>query len=277
MPLVDGAAARGGRDSAVRRLYEKAKRRGDWNPADIDLRSDAADWRCLPDPVRRLLLRATAVFSVGEEAVTRDLLPYAALVAREGRLDDELFVSAWLREEEKHTDFFLRFVAGVAPESGDLSPLLTVGGRRIFEEELPRVMSALHADGSPPAQVRALVTYCLVVEGLMAETGHAVLGGLLADPEVMPGLRRGLALVRRDESRHVAYGMHTLCRLLRFSPESRRQAWNQVNRLAGILESSETLATDRTAPAGTMARYVKARDRLGRRLRGVEVRACGAA
>jgi ribonucleoside-diphosphate reductase beta chain len=256
------------RDPTVQRLYDKAKRLGTWNPADVDLAQDRSDWGRLGADVRRLLLRATAVFSVGEEAVSRDLLPYASLVARGRLLDDELFVTAWLWEEGKHTDFFLRFLADVHPGEDDLGPLLTVSNRRIFEHELPQAMAAL--DGSPETLVRALVTYCLIVEGLMAETGHAVFAHLLTADGSMPGLRKGLALVRRDESRHVAYGMYALFRALRPHPDLAGIARLQAQRLVDVLESSETLVSDPSAPLGSVVAYQKALDRLDRRLRRIE-------
>ena len=256
------------RDPTVRRLYEKAKRLGTWNPAEIDLRADRSDWRHLGEDVRRLLLRATAVFSVGEEAVARDLLPYANLVAHERRLDDQLFVTAWLWEEGKHTEFFVRFLEDVHPGGDDLSPLLTVSNRRIFQDELPQAMAAL--DGSPETLTRALVTYCLIVEGLMAETGHAVFAHLLTQDGTMPGLRRGLALVRRDESRHVAYGMYALFRALRSHPDLAGIARRRARQLVDVLETSETLVTDPSAPLGSLVAYQKALDRLERRLRRIE-------
>ena len=37
------------RDIPPMRLYEKAKKLGVWNPSDIDLTQDAADWAKLAD------------------------------------------------------------------------------------------------------------------------------------------------------------------------------------------------------------------------------------
>jgi len=41
------------RDSRRMRLFEKAKRFGIWNPADIDFRQDAEDWQRLTDDERQ--------------------------------------------------------------------------------------------------------------------------------------------------------------------------------------------------------------------------------
>ena len=93
------------RDAPAMRLYEKAKRLGIWNPSDIDLRRDRADWLALADDERDILLRLTAMFQAGEEAVTLDLLPLIMTIAAEGRIEEEMFLTTFLFEEAKHTDF----------------------------------------------------------------------------------------------------------------------------------------------------------------------------
>jgi ribonucleoside-diphosphate reductase beta chain len=75
------------RDAPVMRLYEKAKRLGTWNPTDIDFAQDAADWARLGGAEQDVLLRLTAMFQAGEEAVTLDLLPLVMAVAAQGRLE----------------------------------------------------------------------------------------------------------------------------------------------------------------------------------------------
>src|SRR6266511_2336971 len=69
-------------------------------------------------------------------------------------------------------EFFRRFLDEVCEADGDLSRWHTPIYRRIFYEELPLAMNALADDPSPEAQVRASVTYNLIVEGVLAETGY---------------------------------------------------------------------------------------------------------
>ncbi len=92
-------------DSFPMRLYEKAKRLGVWNPADIDFSQDRADWEAMNDERQKAILRLTARFLGGEEAVTLDLLPLVLTIARQGRLDEEIFLTTFLFEEAKHTEF----------------------------------------------------------------------------------------------------------------------------------------------------------------------------
>ena len=262
----------GKRDPAVLRLYEKAKRLGTWNPTEIDFRPDITDWAGLSNDERDLLLRVTSLFVAGEEAVTRDLLPFGHVLMNEGRLDDELFLTAWIWEEGKHADFFLRFVNDVVTDGHDLSRFQTEGGRQILERELPRAMGALLVDASPAAQTRALVTYCLIVEGVLAEAGHRIFSAVLDERALLPGLQVGLKLVRRDESRHVAYGMHTLSRLIRIDPVNREIARAQVRKLVpmALTLAHEALAPHPNAPPRAQSAINKPIERLHRRLQRIE-------
>ena len=131
------------------RLYEKAKRLGVWNPSDIDFAQDRADWLRLTAVEQDLLMRLTALFQAGEEAVTLDLLPLIMVIAQEGRLEEEMFLTTFLFEEAKHTDFFSRFLGEVVQQTADLGHYHTSNYRLLFYEALP---NALHAR-SPSARL----------------------------------------------------------------------------------------------------------------------------
>lgn len=202
------------RDSPPMRLFEKAKRLGVWNPSAIDLARDAADWRGLGDEERDLLLRLTALFQAGEEAVTLDLLPLVQAVAREGRVEEELFLTTFLFEEAKHTDFFARFLDEVAGAEHDLARYHTPSYRALIYEALPAAMGRLAHDASPAAQAEAALTYNMIVEGVLAETGYHAYFTMLEAHNLMPGTREGIRLLKQDESRHIAYGVYLLSRLI---------------------------------------------------------------
>ena len=208
------------RDAPAMRLYEKAKRLGIWNPSDIDLTADRQHWLALADEERDILLRLTAMFQAGEEAVTLDLLPLIMTIAAEGRVEEEMFLTTFLFEEAKHTDFFSRFLTSVAvgptgsPAAGDLGRYHSDNYHTIFYDVLPATLGALAADRSPAAQVRAAVTYNMIVEGMLAETGYHAYFAVLERHDLMPGTRRGIGLLKQDESRHIAYGIYLLSRLV---------------------------------------------------------------
>lgn len=196
------------------RLWRKAKRLGIWNPDDIDFSRDVRDWAALTADQKDLLLRLTSLFMAGEESVTLDLLPLIQTIAREGRVEEEMYLTSFLWEEAKHMDFFRRFLDEVAGESGDLSHYHSSAYRRIFCEELPQALGALSADPSPASQARASVTYNMIVEGVLAETGYHAYFDMLERNGLLPGLREGIGYLKRDESRHLAYGVFLISRLV---------------------------------------------------------------
>ena len=202
------------RESPPMRLFEKAKKLGIWNPSDIDLSRDAHDWHALADDERDILLRLMSMFVAGEEAVTLDLLPLIQTIAREGRLEEELFLTTFLWEEAKHVDFFNRVIHEVTGSLPDLSHYHTDNYRAIFYEALPEALGRLQTDGSPAAQVRASMTYNMLVEGMLAETGYHTFFTVLESRDIMPGVREGIRLLKQDESRHIAYGIYLLSRLV---------------------------------------------------------------
>lgn len=227
------------------RLYEKAKRLGIWNPSDLDFRQDKADWQRLTPVEQDLVLRLTSLFPSGEEAVTLDLLPLIMAVAQEGRLEEEMYLTTFLWEEAKHTDFFNRFLVEVAGVNGDLNRYHTPSYREIFYEALPASLQALRDDPSPAAQVRASVTYNMIVEGMLAETGYHAYFTVLERESLMPAQRQGIHYLKQDESRHIAYGIFLLSRLISADDSLWQVAEDTFNALVmpAISIISEGLAT----------------------------------
>lgn len=195
-------------------LFERAKRLGTWNPSTIDLTSDARDWSNLKDDERDVLICLSTLFMMGEEAVTCDLLPLMDTIAREGRLEEEMFLTTFLWEEAKHVDFFHRFLTEVAGTHFNPTGFRSANYEAIVGRALPEAMQALREDASPMAQARAATVYMMIVEGMLAETGYHAYFTILDRHGIMPGQRAGVAHVKRDESRHIAYGVFLLSRLM---------------------------------------------------------------
>ena len=210
------------RDTPPMRLFEKAKRFGIWNPSEIDFRQDRADWLRLNELEQTVLLHLTSLFQAGEEAVTTDILPLIWAIAQEGRLEEEMYLTTFLFEEAKHTDFFRRFLDEVAGCSADLSHFHSANYRDIVYDALPIAMQRLLTDRSPDAQIRASVTYNMIVEGVLAETGYHAYLSALESNGLMPGQCRGIRLLKQDESRHIAYGVYLISRLV----VEERQLWD---------------------------------------------------
>lgn len=242
------------------KLYQKAKKLGIWNPRDIDLTLDIEHWQHTPDVYKETLGRIIFGFQAGEEAVTLDLLPLIMTIAREGRLEEELFLTTFLWEEAKHTEFVRRILDEVLQEHGDLHAYSALNAaRELFSDDLPRDMNRLLTDPSPANQVRASVTYNMIVEGVLAETGYysifrmldlvenilvetndSSFSRMLASTNFMPGLRQGLRLFQRDESRHIAYGVFLISRLIAQDPSLWSVAEEYMKRHFASIESNQS-------------------------------------
>lgn len=223
------------RDALPMRLYEKARKFGVWNPSEIDLAQDRADWLSLSPEEQELLLRLTAMFQAGEEAVTLDLLPLIQVIAQEGRLEEEIFLTSFLTDEAKHTDFFSRVLDDVMGQRDDLSRFHQSSSyQALFYEALPQALTRLSHDPSPAAQVQAAVTYNLIVEGVLAETGYHAYFQVLESRGLMPGQRQGIQWLKQDESRHIAYGVYLICRWIETDPSLYDVAEAQLNHLLGL-------------------------------------------
>lgn len=206
------------------RDYHKAKQLA-WDPQAIDWAQDQADWAALGERERALLLRAVALFLGGEQAVTRDLAPLLIALRREGgTLEDELFLTSQLFDEARHVELFdavSRHVFGqpVAAE------LVAGDSYRALFAELGAALDRLLADHSLAAQANAVASYHMIIEGVLAETGYYGIFKALSARDLLPGLRRGLAFVQRDEARHIAFGLHLLGRAIGRQPA----LWEPIN------------------------------------------------
>jgi ribonucleoside-diphosphate reductase beta chain len=196
------------------RLWAKAKKLGTWDPQDIDFDQDIADWKAMNELEREVILHLTAQFLAGEESVTLDLLPLIMTVAEEGRLEEEMYLTSFLFEEAKHVEIFRRFLDEVAGERSDLSRFHGPNYQAIFGGALPEALNRLREDRSPTAQAEASATYNMIVEGVLAETGYYAFHHMLEENDLLPGMREVAGLLKKDESRHLAFGVYFLSRLV---------------------------------------------------------------
>src|SRR5437879_9888032 len=244
------------------RLFQKAKRLGTWDPQTLDFTRDATDWASFNDTERDFLLRTLTLFQAGEEGVTTDLLPLIMAVAGEGRIEEEIYLTSFLWEEAKHVEFFRRWLDQVAIARGDLGHYLTSSYRQLFLVELPSSLNALKSDQSVEAQIRASVTYNMIIEGVLAETGYHGFRQSLEANGKLPGLLSGIRLIARDESRHIRYGVFLLDRLINSSPDGWDVMNQRMNELfvpaLGVISEFWEHYDDSNAPFGQrMETYVE--------------------
>jgi ribonucleoside-diphosphate reductase beta chain len=202
-----------------------------WDEAAVDLRPDAEAWPELSPSRRRRILALLAGFWVGETRVAEQLEPFAA-ATRDATAGTCFRLQA--RDEARHARFFDRAAAEVArvpgaeaSERGEaLRPLVDPAFLSLFEERLPRVARELAGDADGLGGAIAL--YHLVLEGVVFSAGQLAMLALLEEDEALPGLRRGVELVLRDERWHIGFGARSLA-LIGASPEA----------AAGLLAAAE--------------------------------------
>ncbi|HET7521714.1 MAG TPA: R2-like ligand-binding oxidase [Bacillales bacterium] len=240
-------------DAPMYKLYEKAKRNG-WNPADIDFSRDKEDFESLRDEERIAALPLVSSFSAGEEAVTLDLLPMVHAMARQGRLEDTMFLTTFLHDEAKHTEMFSRWQHAVGVGQMDLSVFHSDSYKRIFYEALPESMERLNTDDSPEAVIRAATVYNMIVEGTLAESGYYSFRQIFKKAGLLPGILEGIDYLNRDEGRHLQFGIFTIQRLVAGNDKNYKvfndymdglwpHAFGVVEYLTSLADQQQQLAT----------------------------------
>ena len=225
-------------EGTIYRKYEKAILKV-WDPRDLDYAPDAADWERLDEERRRGLLGVTIRFLAGEQAVTDELLPMLAAAHRLGRYDWTMYLSTFLFEEAKHSQFFMLWhehVCGildpeeVAPNFMVRSKTVDPSGRfvvkDILHDGLPRLgqeLLAACADGSEYEVKRAFVrfsaAYNSFVEGVLTMPSYEIVIDTTKLWDAFRALREGFRLILLDEGRHITFGTGACKTLIERNPD----------------------------------------------------------
>jgi ribonucleoside-diphosphate reductase beta chain len=190
-----------------------------WNPMAIDLTEDARAWPELPAERRDRLMSLLAGFCVAEDAVAVQLTPFAD-AARAGKLISQESLMAWVfflqrRDEQRHARLFDRIgdevlgLAGASPAERRAAARahVTPAMLELFEERLPTTAAELAAGRIGLAEGVSL--YHMLLEGVVFDAGQQALLDDLADG-ALPGVRKGVERVERDERWHVGFGLRCL-------------------------------------------------------------------
>jgi ribonucleoside-diphosphate reductase beta chain len=188
------------------RLAERAQ----WDEADIDLSVDAVAWPSVADA---RLTELVAGFCVGESGVAQHLRPFFT-----NDYAKEVF-DVQKRDEERHERFFDKYALTV--KLGDPREHLSAAFLELFERRLP--------EAAAQNGVEAVGLYHMILEGVVFTAGQYALLDLLDDR--LPGLKRGMELVLRDERWHVGFGTRCLM------DAELSDEW-----IAGVLEEGERAA-----------------------------------
>jgi ribonucleoside-diphosphate reductase beta chain len=210
-------------------LYANSKKLA-WDPAMVDLSRDAADWATIRrdharEEYAKQLHQLCAFFHAGEESVTSTLSPLLGAVSRlKLGLDIECYLTSQIYEEAKHFEFFSRYFHEVlGEETSALLAELTPAPQAVLIDDLDATTDRVRAETDPTrlraALVEAVTHYMGVVEAMLARTGYVGASDALAARNWLPGLQEGFRLIRRDEGRHVSFGIHFLREMTAAHPE----------------------------------------------------------
>jgi ribonucleoside-diphosphate reductase beta chain len=210
-------------------LYSNSKKLA-WDPATIDLSRDAADWAMIrreyaTEEFATQLHQLCAFFHAGEESVTSTLAPLLGAAARlKLGVDIECYLTSQIYEEARHFEFFTRYFHEVLDEdTADLLRELTAAPQAVLIDDLDATTDRVRAETDPDrlraAMVEAVTHYMGVVEAMLARTGYVGASDALAARNWLPGLQEGFRLIRRDEGRHVSFGIHFIRQMTTAHPE----------------------------------------------------------
>lgn len=217
---------------AIYRKYEKATRKI-WDAKELEYERDHADWARLTDSQRDGILTITVRFEGGEQEVTDELLPMLSAAHALGRFDWVMYLSTFMLEEARHSEFFTLWHARVPgltsrDEKARYWPLRehTVDPSGRFNvgepvyEGLPKYGKKLHAaveSGDEAAIEAAFVQfatlYCAWVEGVLTMPSYEIVVDTTNLWEALPALRQGFKNILGDEGRHITFGTEA-CRIL---------------------------------------------------------------
>ena len=219
-------------EGSIYRKYEKAIR-GVWNAKDLDYSRDAADWQRIDEAQRRGLLGVTVRFLAGEQAVTDELVPMLAAAHALRRYDWTMFLSTFLMEEAKHSEFFMLWhdrVAGVLEpdevaahflvRSKTVDPTGRFEVKDLLHEGLPRygglLMDAVRGGNEADIEaafVRFAAAYNGFAEGVLTMPSYEIVIDTTVRWGALPTLREGFRRILADEGRHITFGT-AACRML---------------------------------------------------------------
>jgi ribonucleoside-diphosphate reductase beta chain len=185
-----------------------------WDEKAIDLGPDADAWPALQDTENTRVLGLIAGFCIGETAVSGQLGSF-----RDAASDESMAACfrAQATDERRHARFFDRVAAEVAAVPGAnssarrdvLRALVNPELVALFEERLVATAQGL-AEGRA-GLTAAVGLYHMVLEGVVLLAGqHALLDALDRLSVALPGVRRGLELVLRDERWHIGFGSRVI-------------------------------------------------------------------
>jgi 1,2-phenylacetyl-CoA epoxidase catalytic subunit len=233
-------------------LYERWEQ-SNWRATEIDFSRDREQWQnTFSEIERRSALWTYAMFFHGEDSVADNLSPYIDAAPRE---EQKYFLATQQVDEARHAVLFARFMREVAGTGTDTAsslaatrPELTWGFRKVFAR-LDKMGDELRRDRSRPKLAQAIMLYHLLIEAALAQPGQHYIEESLTQRDLLPGFRKGIRNVSRDEQRHIAFGVKMVADLVREDPDC-------VAAIEELLRELVPYTTAVFVPPGWDERYV---------------------
>lgn len=189
------------------KLYRMAVRFGIWDPQEIDLSEDKVHFHQLDENKRAYLIHFCTGFINAEENVALKFCPWVMIAPT---VSQQAYLSTQLVDEFKHTEFFERFFSEVL-ECGRETRVLNVVHESL-EQRAKQLIEALDKgeDERNMAMIEGIVHYQGMIEGVQAMVGYEVFETVFGQYGLFPGLLEGFKQIKRDEGRHVGYGLRMM-------------------------------------------------------------------
>ena len=182
-----------------------------WDETAIDYSADREAWPALLDAEKETVLGLVAGFCIAETSVAGQLGSYEAAASVDDSM--EACFRAQARDEARHARFFdlvaseVAGVPGADPAArqdvlrGHVTPELV----DLFEHSLPATSRRLAEDHG--GLTAAVGLYHMIIEGVVLLAGQLAMLDTLEKLSVgLPGVRKGMELVLRDERWHIGFG-----------------------------------------------------------------------
>jgi ribonucleoside-diphosphate reductase beta chain len=183
-----------------------------WNPFEIDLERDKAQWAELAGDDRELVQWVLAQLMVAEERITTK---FSGLVGAYGSESEATFLSTQQVDEARHMQFYARFQdevvdspAAIAAHIERARREVTPAFRKLFDEALVQAHEKLVAARQDlAAKVRFVTIYHLILESTLGLTTFRFATEYLERVDLLQGFVEGYSHIHHDETRHIGYGV----------------------------------------------------------------------
>src|SRR3954464_8579150 len=143
-----------------------------WSPFEIELDTDAAQWREMASEDRDLVLWALSSLMVAEERITTK---FAGLVLARGSEEETTFLATQQVDEARHMQFYARFQdevlagpAAIADHVAEARDRLSPAFEQVFDVALVEAHQRLVDNPADrAAKVDFVTTYHLVIESTL--------------------------------------------------------------------------------------------------------------